>query len=226
MKLQFSRQIFEKYPNVKYNENPSSGRRVIPSGQTDVQTTWRFFQFNASTCRWKHSRWMAKNTAAKPDCNWQMTITVFCHLTSTGVARQFSCCQRHKCWQLTSLLTETLPALIKLSNTTCPPPTRYRLWAGVVSTLLFCRPRTWGWWVPSDILQYLCTVFAAQYVRSPQIGLFSQCNGYSTISLRAWSYIEQWYPRVLCTSPGIRDQFLKDPWLHFCDGYFEGYLYF
>ena len=35
MKLGFSRQIFEKYSNIKYHENPSSGSRV-PCGQTDM----------------------------------------------------------------------------------------------------------------------------------------------------------------------------------------------
>ena len=37
MKLWFSRQIFEKYTNIKFHENPSSGSRV-PSGRTDGQT--------------------------------------------------------------------------------------------------------------------------------------------------------------------------------------------
>jgi hypothetical protein len=33
MKLEFSRQVFEKYKNIKFHENPSSGSRIIPSGQ-------------------------------------------------------------------------------------------------------------------------------------------------------------------------------------------------
>jgi hypothetical protein len=35
MKLEFSRQIFEIYPNIKYRENPSNGSRFVPYGQTD-----------------------------------------------------------------------------------------------------------------------------------------------------------------------------------------------
>jgi len=35
MKLEFSRDAFEKYPNAKFNENPSSGSRVVPCGRTD-----------------------------------------------------------------------------------------------------------------------------------------------------------------------------------------------
>jgi len=35
IKPEFSRQVFEKYPNIKFHENPSSGCRVVPCGQTD-----------------------------------------------------------------------------------------------------------------------------------------------------------------------------------------------
>jgi len=34
-KLEFARQIFEKYPNIKFHENPPSGTRVVPCGQMD-----------------------------------------------------------------------------------------------------------------------------------------------------------------------------------------------
>jgi len=38
MKIEFSRQIFEKYSNIKFHANPSSGRRVVPCGRTDGRT--------------------------------------------------------------------------------------------------------------------------------------------------------------------------------------------
>jgi len=42
MKFEFSGHIFEKYSNIKFNENSSSGSRVIPCertvGRTDGQT--------------------------------------------------------------------------------------------------------------------------------------------------------------------------------------------
>ena len=38
MKLEFSRQIFEKSSDIKFDENPSSGSRVVPCGQTDGRT--------------------------------------------------------------------------------------------------------------------------------------------------------------------------------------------
>jgi hypothetical protein len=36
--LEFSRSIFEKLSNIKFQENPSSGSRVVPCGQMDRQT--------------------------------------------------------------------------------------------------------------------------------------------------------------------------------------------
>jgi len=38
MKREFSRQIFEKYRNIKFYENPASERRVAPCGRTDGRT--------------------------------------------------------------------------------------------------------------------------------------------------------------------------------------------
>jgi len=39
MKLYSSRQIFEKYLDIKFNKNPSGGNRVFPCGlTTDGQT--------------------------------------------------------------------------------------------------------------------------------------------------------------------------------------------
>jgi len=35
MKLEFSRQSFEKYTNIKFHEYPFNGSRVAPCGQTD-----------------------------------------------------------------------------------------------------------------------------------------------------------------------------------------------
>ena len=36
--LELSREIFEKYSNIKFNENPPIGSRVVPRGRTDEQT--------------------------------------------------------------------------------------------------------------------------------------------------------------------------------------------
>jgi hypothetical protein len=47
MELEFSGQRFEKYSNTKFHENPSSGSRVAPCGQTDRHeaANSRFSQF-------------------------------------------------------------------------------------------------------------------------------------------------------------------------------------
>jgi len=46
MNVQFSRQIFEKKCwNIKFNENPSNGIRVVPCGRTDRQTRRRWYSF-------------------------------------------------------------------------------------------------------------------------------------------------------------------------------------
>jgi hypothetical protein len=36
MKLAFSGQIFEKYSNIKFHDNPFSGNRIVPCGRTDM----------------------------------------------------------------------------------------------------------------------------------------------------------------------------------------------
>jgi len=38
MKLEFSKQIFEKYSNAKFHKNPSSGSTAIPCRRTEGQT--------------------------------------------------------------------------------------------------------------------------------------------------------------------------------------------
>jgi hypothetical protein len=38
MKLEFSRQIFAKYSNIKFHENPSIGSRVVPCRRIDTRT--------------------------------------------------------------------------------------------------------------------------------------------------------------------------------------------
>jgi hypothetical protein len=47
MKIEFSRQIFEKHSNIKFNEDPSGGSRVIPCGQKDgrADMTQRIVEF-------------------------------------------------------------------------------------------------------------------------------------------------------------------------------------
>jgi hypothetical protein len=41
MKLEFSRQIFEKFSNIKFHENPSNGTRVVRLFRRTDGQTWR-----------------------------------------------------------------------------------------------------------------------------------------------------------------------------------------
>jgi len=38
MKLEFSGEIFEKFPDIKFHERLSSGSRVVACGRTDMET--------------------------------------------------------------------------------------------------------------------------------------------------------------------------------------------
>jgi len=38
IKLEFSQQYFENYSHIKFNENLSSGSRVVPCGRIDKET--------------------------------------------------------------------------------------------------------------------------------------------------------------------------------------------
>jgi hypothetical protein len=41
MKLEFSRKVFEKYSNVKFDDIAHSGSRIVPRGCKDTQTDGR-----------------------------------------------------------------------------------------------------------------------------------------------------------------------------------------
>ena len=45
MKLEFYQQIFEKYWIIKFYENPFSGIRVVPCGQTYDEVSICFYNF-------------------------------------------------------------------------------------------------------------------------------------------------------------------------------------
>ena len=58
MKLECFQQIFEKYSNKKFHENPSSGSRVVPYGQTDgridmMKLTVAFRNFANAPKEWR-----------------------------------------------------------------------------------------------------------------------------------------------------------------------------
>jgi hypothetical protein len=48
--FEFSRQFFEKYPNIKFHENPFGGSRVVPCGRTNM--TKLFAILRTGLIRW------------------------------------------------------------------------------------------------------------------------------------------------------------------------------
>ena len=50
MKFEFPRHIFEKYTNIKFYENPSTGNRAVSCGRTDGRT-----DVQAERCTARHS---------------------------------------------------------------------------------------------------------------------------------------------------------------------------
>jgi hypothetical protein len=70
MKLEFSRQIFEKYSNIKFHENPSSGSRVVPRGRTDM--TKLIVAFHLTHDTWITRLWSRVSQheqRAQPECS-------------------------------------------------------------------------------------------------------------------------------------------------------------
>jgi len=60
MKLECSRRIFfKKYSNIKFHENPSSGRRVVPCLRTDTTklVAFRNFANEPKTRIWVYTEW-------------------------------------------------------------------------------------------------------------------------------------------------------------------------
>jgi hypothetical protein len=56
MKLEISKQIFEKYSNTKFNENPLSVSRVVPCGRTDARTD-RYDEANSRFSQFSERAW-------------------------------------------------------------------------------------------------------------------------------------------------------------------------
>jgi hypothetical protein len=56
MKLEFSGQIFEKYLNIKFHENPSIGSQVVPCGQTDGGSDMKLLIVAVRSCANAHNK--------------------------------------------------------------------------------------------------------------------------------------------------------------------------
>ena len=70
IKIGFSRQIFEKYSNIKFHKNPSSGRRFLLCGRTDrarLVVAFRNFAIAPKKCS-SDTRVKDRKTANSPHC--------------------------------------------------------------------------------------------------------------------------------------------------------------
>jgi len=54
IKFEFSTQILEKFSNIKFQGNPSSGSRVVPCGRKDGCEKRRFSKFSECVCKGKN----------------------------------------------------------------------------------------------------------------------------------------------------------------------------
>jgi len=76
VKLEFSQQIFEKYANIKFHENPLSGSRVVPCGQTDMTKliiSFRIFAKGPKSRQRTHSTQLSRTHTANRSKTRQAT---------------------------------------------------------------------------------------------------------------------------------------------------------
>jgi len=52
-KLELTRQIFEKYPNIKFHENSSGGSRVVPCGPSDGEKDMQTYNDDEANSRFE-----------------------------------------------------------------------------------------------------------------------------------------------------------------------------
>jgi hypothetical protein len=71
MKLESYRQILEKYSDLKSHQNPSSGSRVVPCGQTDRrdEANTRFSKFYERAQKLTVTQ-RARNVTVQELCCW------------------------------------------------------------------------------------------------------------------------------------------------------------
>jgi len=72
MELEFSLQIFEKYSNIKFPENLSSGSRVVPNGLTGMTKLTIAFRNFANAIKKKGAK---NKTNLSRDCRCRLAVT-------------------------------------------------------------------------------------------------------------------------------------------------------
>jgi len=64
-KSEFSRQIFEKFSNIKFYENPSGLSRIALCRQTEWQADFNFRNFSNAPEEWLHFRCVSNKAVIK-----------------------------------------------------------------------------------------------------------------------------------------------------------------
>jgi hypothetical protein len=112
IKLGFSQQIFERCYKIKFHENSSSGRRVVPCGRTDGQT-WRS-QYSLFTILRTHLQTAIANTGRF--CRFQTLL----QLTAQFTQRQVNLCTAVAVPRIClAVLDRQSPSLHDSSSNTC-----------------------------------------------------------------------------------------------------------
>ena len=103
MKLEFSGQIFEKYSNTKFHDNPSSGSRVVSRGLTETkEPNSRFSQF------WRTRPW---KFLAMTFFQCERTCSVPVFTARTNTRKVFVCIRNWKLQKLASYLLHACPSV-------------------------------------------------------------------------------------------------------------------
>jgi hypothetical protein len=108
MKFELSRQILEKYSNIKFHEKPSSGSRVVPSGVKMAKLTFAFRNLGLAP-KMTNAASPNTNTSTKTHAHTHCTMNI----SQTTLQRQSEC--KHvafiqKFMQYTVLIPRTLPS--------------------------------------------------------------------------------------------------------------------
>jgi len=110
-KLAFSAQIFEKYWNIKFRGTPSSGRRVVPCGLTDMKRKVAFCSFANAPLISCLVRILGKNVA----CNYIVSFFFYWRYNPLWVLA-FSVIFFHSAFSSHCFLHRLTPIICKSSS--------------------------------------------------------------------------------------------------------------
>jgi hypothetical protein len=123
MELEFSGQIFEKFSNIKFLENPSSGSQFVPYRRTDMTKLIISFH-NFAKSAWK------RHICPPSMWNWNFGCKYSCRQKSKGFT-WYSYDVLYRAWCWTGLFF--IPASLVIRTFIVEPPFWKRVWRTVES---------------------------------------------------------------------------------------------